>query len=132
MSRAGERIGPVSTLVDARSMPVWARALRDPNPIHVDPGAAKAAGLGDTVINQGPANIGYMLGALLRRFPDATIERMEFRFLDNVKAGDVAVASGAVVSEESLPSGRRLNCELTLSVSGRPVLTGTASVTVPR
>jgi 3-hydroxybutyryl-CoA dehydratase len=124
----GDAIGPAWIRVRADSMPIWARALRDPNPIHTDAAAARAAGLGDRVINQGPANIGYLVNALSAHFPDGAIERMDFRFIDNVRDGDVAVAGGTVRAVEALACGARVECEMVLTVDGRAVLTGTATL----
>jgi acyl dehydratase len=131
MIRAGDRIAERAILVRAETMPIWAAALRDPNPIHLDPAAARAAGLGDRVINQGPANVGYLVNALTAAFPGARIERLEFRFLDNVRAGDVAVAAGLVSRVTAVAGGLELACALELTVEGRCVLTGTASLVVP-
>jgi acyl dehydratase len=124
VTAAGDLIPERRILVRAESMPVWSAALRDPNPIHLDPEAARAAGLGDRVINQGPANIGYLVNALSDAFPGRDIVRMDFRFLDNVYAGDVAVARGTVVAV----SEGAIECALELSVEGRAVLTGTATL----
>lgn len=131
MIAAGAAIPERRILVRAESMPVWAAALRDPNPIHVDPRATRAAGLGDRVINQGPANIGYALAALADAFPAGEIGEMEFRFLANVHAGEVAVASGTVMSVDRSGDGYRVTCTLELSVAGLPVLSGSVSLTTP-
>ncbi|RYD54380.1 MAG: hypothetical protein EOP60_07700 [Sphingomonadales bacterium] len=128
MTAPGDAIGPAAILVCVDSMPIWARALRDPNPIHVDAEAARAAGLGDRVINQGPANIGYLVNAVLAHFPGGTIERMDFRFIDNVRGGDVATASGVVRSVEATRQGARVECDMVLAVDGNAVLTGTATL----
>jgi 3-hydroxybutyryl-CoA dehydratase len=131
MIAAGDLIPERQILVRAESMPVWAAALRDPNPIHVDARATRAAGLGDRVINQGPANIGYTINALTVAFPSAAIETMDFRFLDNVRAGDIAVACGTVTSAALADGLYRATCDLLLSVEGEPVLSGTVSFTMP-
>jgi acyl dehydratase len=131
MIEAGDPIPECATLVRAEAMPIWAAALRDPNPIHVDPGAARAAGLGDRVVNQGPANLGYLVNALLAAFPQGVIERLEFRFLDIVRAGDVAVAGGVVSGVKRMDAGLRVDCALALKVAGRCVLSGTATIIVP-
>lgn len=127
MIRAGDRIPAHELRISATSMPVWASALQDPNPIHVDPEAARAAGLGDRVINQGPANIGYLLNALSRHFPSASIETMEFRFLDNVRAGDIVRASGVISAVQTTATGVRASCILELHVEDCLVLSGDAT-----
>ncbi|MEI9988315.1 MAG: hypothetical protein WDN69_37590 [Aliidongia sp.] len=55
--------------VSAAAMKEWAVFLRDPNPIHLDPEVVKAKGLGDKVINQGPANVAYVMNMLMAAFP---------------------------------------------------------------
>jgi acyl dehydratase len=47
--------------VDSERMREFAVLLADPNPIHLEPEAVRARGLGDRVVNQGPANFGYVL-----------------------------------------------------------------------
>ncbi len=131
MIKVGEIIPTRTIEVQPGSMPVWAAALRDPNPIHVNVDAVRAAGLGDRVINQGPANIGYLINAMLARFPDGRIVGMDFTFLDNVRGGDMAAASGKVVGVEPRAGVTRVECELALRVEDRTVLTGTATVDIP-
>lgn len=110
-------------LVDPEAMKDWARFLADPNPIHLDVGVVRAKGLGDRVINQGPANVAYAMNMLLRAFPGARIEEMDSRFLDNVYGGDAVTAQGEVTAVE----GDRVTCAFTLEVEGRgPVNSGTA------
>ena len=56
--QVGDELAPFSVeSVSAEAMAVLAEVLRDPNPIHLDPAAAAAAGLGNSRINKGPANI---------------------------------------------------------------------------
>ena len=62
---AGSELGPWTVdHVDPDKMKVFAEVLADPNPIHLDPQAVIDAGLGDRVINQGPASFGYVLNML--------------------------------------------------------------------
>ena len=51
-------------LVPQESMDIWAVILDDPNPIHLDANAVKQVGLGNKTINQGPANIAYILNMI--------------------------------------------------------------------
>lgn len=119
-------IAPHRVKVSAAAMTVWAAALRDPNPIHLDPAAVRAAGLGDRVINQGPANVGYMLNGLAEAMPDSRLLEFEVRFLDVVRADDILVAEGRVVD---LIDDEEAICSLTLTrEDGRQVLSGTARI----
>lgn len=101
--------------VSAEAMKQWAIFLADPNPIHLDVEAVKAQGLGDKVINQGPANVAYMMNMLMAAFPGGRIETINSRFLDNVYAGDHVTASGTITAVE----GNRIDCEIVLDVAGR-------------
>ena len=122
----GDAIRPfVIESVSPDAMKDWAVFLADPNPIHLDVEVVKAKGLGDRVINQGPANVASMMNMLIAAFPGGRIEAMDSRFLDNVYAGDKVVASGRITAVE----GDRIDCELSLDVAGRgTVNSGTATV----
>ena len=113
--------------VSPDAMKQWAVFLADPNPIHLDVAVVKAKGLGDKVINQGPINVAYMMNMLMAAFPGGQIESMESRFLDNVYAGDKAIASGRIIAIE----GSRISCEISLDVEGRgTVNAGTATIQI--
>jgi len=130
---AGAALGPlVVEHVDADAMKVLAVLLADPNPIHLDAEAARAAGLGDRPVNQGPANFGYVLTMLQRTAPGAAIRDFRVRLLANVFAGDRVVADGRVESVEEAGGERRLSCAVWLDVDGGSrALEGTATLVVP-
>lgn len=111
--------------VSPDAMREWSVFLADPNPIHLDVEAVKAQGLGDKRINQGPANVAYMMNLLMGAFPGCTIESMDSRFLDNVYEGDRVTASGTVTAVD----GNRISCDILLSVEGRGVV-NSATATV--
>lgn len=114
--------------VSAESMKAWAVFLRDPNPIHLDPAAVRAKGLGDRVINQGPANVGYVITMLLRAFPGSALESLDSRFNDSIFAGDAVTAGGRVTALD----GGRVCCEVWLKAEGRAeAITGTAVLRLP-
>lgn len=111
--------------VSPEAMKDWAVFLADPNPIHLDVKVVKAKGLGDKVINQGPANVAYIINMLQAAFPGAAIAAMDSRFVDNVYAGDRLVVTGTVAAVE----GGRITCDTLLTANGdRIVITGTATV----
>jgi acyl dehydratase len=126
---AGAELGPrVIESVDPEKMKVFAVVLADPNPIHIDPEAVKAAGLGDRVINQGPAGMGYLLNLLRDAVPGATVEELKVRFSANVFGGDRVEAAGIV---ESVEDGRA-HCKVWLDVTGgKRALSGTATLVLP-
>ena len=117
--------------VSPEGMKAWAKFLHDPNPIHLDPAVVKAKGLGERVINQGPANLAYLINMLQAAIPGGFIESLEVRYVDNVFGGEAVEAGGTV--REVVTSGageRRLACDVWLRAEARPVLTGTATVAI--
>jgi 3-hydroxybutyryl-CoA dehydratase len=126
MVSIGDALPPfVIESVSAEAMKDWAVFLADPNPIHLDPEVVKAMGLGDKVINQGPANVAYVANMLMAAIPGARIDAMDNRFVDNAYAGDRLVASGTVTAVD----GNRITCDtLLMANDSRPVITGTATL----
>ena len=124
----GDKLPPfVIESVSPDAMKQWAIFLADPNPIHLDVEVVKAKGLGDKVINQGPANVAYMMNMLMAAFPGCRIESMDSRFLDNVYGKDKVIASGKITAIED----NIISCEFTLDVEGRgTVNSGTATVLI--
>jgi acyl dehydratase len=130
--KVGDALPELRIPVRAEAMPLWAAALRDPNPIHIDPAAVRALGLGDRVINQGPINVGYLVNMLAAAFVGGTLERIEVKFRANVFGGDVAVASGTITAVNHADGVERVVCDIKLTIEGGDTaLTGTATVRVP-
>jgi 3-hydroxybutyryl-CoA dehydratase len=127
----GDSLTAPEQRVRPEMMRVWAKVLRDPNPIHVDAEAVRARGLGDRVINQGPGNVSYVMNVLLAAFPDGRLATIKVRFLDNV-FGDELVTPTAIVSGiEDSADGRRISFNIALHANGRLVLDGEAAVLTP-
>ncbi|MEA2274378.1 MAG: hypothetical protein QOI98_3086 [Solirubrobacteraceae bacterium] len=116
---AGARLGPwIVESVSADAMKDLAIVLDDPNPIHLDPEAVKALGMGDRVVNQGPANFGYVLEMLRAAVPGATIADLKVRLKANVFGGDRVVAAGTVESVEDRDGEHHLTCAVWLDIDG--------------
>jgi 3-hydroxybutyryl-CoA dehydratase len=126
---AGVELGPlVIESVRAERMKTLAVVLADPNPIHLDPGAVRALGMGDRVVNQGPANFAWVLDMLREAVPGAQISDLKVRLLANVFADDRVVAAGRVDAVD----GGRLSCSVWLDVDGGSrALDGTATLILP-
>ncbi|WP_129774640.1 MaoC family dehydratase [Peristeroidobacter soli] len=103
--------------VSPENMRRLAETLRDPNPIHLDPAAVAKLGLGDRVINQGPANLAYIINMLHAAFPGAQLLQLDARFLANVFGGDAVEAGGRVTAIAD--DGTRISCDTWLNVDGR-------------
>ena len=129
MLAPGDQLPPfVIDRVDPQAMRDWAVFLHDPNPIHLDVEVVKAKGLGDKVINQGPANVAYLINMLTAAFPGARVAKMESRFIDNVYAGDRVTAGGRVTRVDA----GQVECEIWLRAEGRDaVITGSATLSTP-
>ena len=130
--RPGDALKPLRIeSVSPLAMRAWALFLHDPNPIHLDPAMVKAKGLGDRVINQGPANLAYLINMLQAALPGGSIDTLDVRYVDNVFGGDSVEAGGTVKDVFSNGGRKKLLCEVWLRADGRgPVLTGSATVSV--
>ena len=84
----GDTLSAPAQKVRPEMMHLWAKVLRDPNPIHTDVEAVRARGWGDRVINQGPGNVSYIMNLLLDAFPCGRLAEIKMRFLDNVRRRD--------------------------------------------
>jgi 3-hydroxybutyryl-CoA dehydratase len=126
---AGDELGPlVIESVSAEHMKALAVVLADPNPIHLDPEAVRALGMGDRVVNQGPANFAWVLDMLREAVPGAEIRDLKVRLLANVFAEDRVVAAGRV---EAVEDGRA-TCSVWLDVDGGArAVDGTATLILP-
>lgn len=119
----GDEIAPLRTIVSADAMKVWAQVLHDDNPIHLDAEAVRRMGLGDRVINQGPANLACLFNLLQARFPGAAIEHSQARFLGNAFGGEEVEASGTVVEVNHDADKVRISCTLSLrAADGRVIV----------
>lgn len=127
--KTGDNLPPfVIDTVSPEGMREWAQFLDDPNPIHIDPAAVRALGLGDRVINQGPANLAYVMNMLATALPGFAIARIDARFLQNVFGGDRVTAGGTVTAVDE--TGVACDVWLDSDASGR-VISGTALMQRP-
>ena len=129
MTAVGDELAPFRIAsVDPEAMKVWAVALHDPNPIHLDRAMVAAKGLGDRVINQGPANLAYVINMLRAAFPGAHIRSLDVRYIDNVFEGDDVTAGGTVTSVD----GVAVTCDVWLKAAARDlVIKGVAVLDTP-
>lgn len=127
----GDALTTPEILVSPDMMHVWAKVLRDPNPIHTDPEAVRAKGLGDRVINQGPSNFSYIMNMLLQAFPKGRLAAIKIRFLDNVFGGEMVTPSAVVQGLDHTAEGQRISLTIALHANGRLVLDGEAAVLTP-
>ncbi len=118
--------------VSPAGMKSWAKFLHDPNPIHLDSEAVMAKGLGDRVINQGPANLAYVISMLQSAFPGSRLKSLEVRYVNNVFGGEAVETSGKVLEVTDSGRGTHVTCEIWLRAAMRgDVITGTATIVIP-
>ena len=113
---------------------MFALVLRDSNPIHFDVDAVRSAGLGDQMVNQGGANLAYIVSLLSQWAGSrAAVKRVACRFSANVFAHDDAVAGGVVTGIRDTSQGRLIDCDVWLDLaSGSRAISGSASVLLAR
>ena len=117
----GDLLGPMTIdRVDPGGLKRLAVLLADPNPIHLDPEAARRAGLGDRVVVQGPASVGYLIDMLLATAPGAELRDLRVRFTANVHGDDRVVAAGRVTEIDEAGGERTLACAVWVDVDGGP------------
>jgi len=80
--------------VPQEPMALWAKLLRDANPIHVDPAAAEALGFGPRTVNPGPINLAYALNMVMAARPGNHPREIHARFSNNILSGDAVEVSG--------------------------------------
>ncbi|MHC1559142.1 MaoC family dehydratase [Actinomycetospora sp. C-140] len=117
--------------VDAARMKVLALLLADPNPLHFDPAAVRAVGLGDRPVNQGPSSMAMLANAVRAAYPAGRLLRLQVTLRGAVAAGDEAVVRGVVTGHELTDAGETVRCDLTLESGSRTVLHGRADVLLP-
>ncbi len=114
--------------ISAEPMKVMAKILRDPNPIHLDANAVKAAGMGDKVINQGPANVAYIISMAQSALPHHRLAKLESKYLANVRDGDHVEAGGTITAA----SPDEITCEAWLRIEGGATAVTALLTLVPR
>ncbi|GLZ50189.1 hypothetical protein Acsp06_63740 [Actinomycetospora sp. NBRC 106375] len=117
--------------VDAGKMKVLALLLADPNPLHFDPAAVRAVGLGDRPVNQGPSGMAMLANAVRAAYPAGRLLRLQVTLRGSLAAGDEVVVRGVVTGHELTDAGETVRCELTLESGSRAVLRGSAEVLLP-
>lgn len=122
--------------IDPRDIMLMALVLRDPNPIHYDVDAVRAAGLGEVEVNQGGATMAYLLNMLSRwTGSQANLRSIRCRFSANVLAGDNVTAGGtvtAVTPDDRSPGDVIVECDVWVERDdGVRAVTGSARVRYP-
>jgi acyl dehydratase len=128
--RPGLELEPlVVEAVDTEKMKTMAAILHDPNPIHYDVDVVRALGMGDAPVNQGPINLAFLM-EMVSRFAGGpqNLRGIRLRFLGNVFGGERVECTGTVTAVDS--AGGTAELEVAATSDGRPVLGGTATITL--
>jgi len=131
---AGSEIPPfVVDEVSADHIRLVALLLRDPNPIHFDGDAVRAAGLGEREVNQGGTTLAYIYDMLIAWTGSReSIRRVGCQFRANVFAGDKIHAGGLVTAMRQVSGGWEADCEVWADrADGVRAIRGTATVLLP-
>ena len=127
---AGDDLRPHRVVtINAETMRMMSILLDDPNPIHRDPDAVRELGLGDRIINQGPANLAYIMDMLRMNFPQGRLSMLRSRLMANVFEGDAVIAGGQVQSVDEGDEGPQITSAVWLEVEhGARVVEGVATM----
>ena len=88
----------------------YAGASGDFNPLHVDPEAGKAVGLGQ--IAHGMLVMGFVGQAITNWIPQKYIRKFSVRFAGVTNIGDVITVSGKVVDKKQEAEHQVIRCEV--------------------
>ena len=125
----GEPLPPlIVERVGVDRMKTMAALLRDPYPVHWDPEALRAAGLGDRPINQGPLNVAYVANMLMAWSGETSLRRLTVSFHGVVRDGDSVTAGGTHDETIDVGGERRHRCTVWLDRGDHRLLSGTAEV----
>jgi len=102
-------------------MDLWAEILDDPNPIHLDVNSVKLLGLGEKTINQGHANIAYIINAINYNFPESEIIKLNNKMTDSIVEGDKITVSGHIENIVEKNKKIIITCQLQLNVGKEKV-----------
>ncbi|HEY1969288.1 MAG TPA: MaoC family dehydratase [Pseudonocardia sp.] len=119
--------------VDADKIKIMALILRDPNPIHFDLDAVRAAGLGDREVNQGGVTMAYIVNMLAAWAGSrSAVRTIDCRFSANVFAGDEILVGGTVTGVRPEAGRYLVECEVWADrADGTRAIGGRATVALP-
>jgi acyl dehydratase len=127
----GDTVPPLRVdAVEADKIRIMALVLQDPNPIHFDLDAVRAAGLGDREVNQGGVTMAYVMNMLAAWTGSrATVRAVDCRFSANVFAGDAVDVGGTVTAVREVDGEHLVDCEVWADRGdGVRAVAGTATV----
>ena len=119
--KKGDSLESWNFKVIQENMDLWAEILDDPNPIHLDVNSVKLLGLGEKTINQGHANIAYIINAINYNFPESEIIKLNNKMIDSIVEGDKITVSGHIENIVKKNNKIIITCQLKLNVGKEKV-----------
>ena len=113
--KIGHKINQWSHHVKQEDLNSWSKILNDPNPIHFDADAVRKIGQGNKCINQGPANIAYLINTIFYNFPKCKILNIKNRLNGNVFVDDIVTVSGEITNISNKNESKIISLLLKLS-----------------
>ena len=99
--KIGQKLDKWTFLVKQEYLVTWSQVLNDPNPIHLDNKKVEELGLGNKCINQGPANIAYILNCISSNFPEYQLIKINNKLNGNVFSDDRVFVEGQISDIEN-------------------------------
>ena len=103
--KIGQKLDKWTFLVKQEYLVTWSQVLNDPNPIHLDNKKVEELGLGNKCINQGPANIAYILICISSNFPEYQLIKINNKLNGNVFSDDRVSVEGQISDFEKKNEG---------------------------
>jgi acyl dehydratase len=120
-------VAPVTRL----QLALFASAAADPNPIHVDDAAARAAGLPGAIVH-GMLTMAFLGRLLTRAVPLTAVRALDGRFVAMAFPGDTITCTGTIAGKSIEEGERRVAIDLVArNQRGEPLVTGKAIVALP-
>ena len=127
-----QKLDEWSFKVEQENLITWSNVLNDPNPIHLDNKTVKKLGLGDKCINQGPANIAYILNCISSNFKNYQLIEVKNKLNGNVFSGDKIVVEGKISDIENHENFLIISLLLVLNTQNQSsVLLTEAKIRIP-
>ena len=130
----GKSLPELAKNITQEDINLYAQASGDFNPIHLDEDFAKKSGLSGTIAH-GMLILSYLSQMMTIAFGQSWLSggKLNVRFKEPARPGDVITVSGNVRNTEQEQSGIRVICNvLCQNQKGDIVITGESSLSLPR
>ena len=130
--KLGQNLIEWSFKIKQECLIVWSEVLDDPNPIHLNKNKVKDLGLGNNCINQGPANVAYIINCISKNFHKFELVSIKNKFKGNVFSGDNVTVTGLISSVNNCDETIYLTLDLYLNTQNKKgVVESTAVIKIP-